>query len=94
MTFWRYTTYRSTLFSRRAPADLSRLQAAAAGAQWPGADAAPLHGHAGEPARRQVAAPEDPSDALGLLWSVTGFCCGSADAVEEGGCQIQQTFIR
>lgn len=34
----------------RAPVNLSRLQAAAAGAQRPGSDVAPLHGRSGEPA--------------------------------------------
>lgn len=57
----------------RAPASLSRLQAAAAGAQWPGSDAAPLHGRSGEPARHQAAAPADTPAPLQLLWSVADF---------------------
>lgn len=60
----------------RAPANLSRLQAAAAGAQRPGSDVAPLHGSSGEPACHQAAAPADTSDPLQLLWSVTDFYCG------------------
>lgn len=57
----------------RAPVNLSRLQAAAAGAQRPGSDVAPLHGRSGEPAGHKAEAPADTSDPLQLLWSVTDF---------------------
>lgn len=43
----------------RAPANISRVQAAAAGAEWHGTVAGPLHVHSGGPAQRQAAAPED-----------------------------------
>ncbi len=69
----------------RAPANLSRLQAAAAGAQWPGSDVTPLHGSSGEPACHQAAAPADTSDPLQLLWSVTDF------TVDEVICQTCQS---
>ena len=65
------TFYHQKLCLCRAPAHLSWLQAAAAGAQRPGSDVAPLHGRPGEPAWRKAAAPADPSSPLQLLRSIT-----------------------
>lgn len=85
MSFSLYTTVTS---ASRAPANLSRLQAAAAGAQWPGPDAAPLHGRSGEPALHQAAAPADTSDPLQLLRSVTDFYSGGSGGGGGGGAAV------